>query len=45
MIGMGFINTWSTMAGMRVLLGILEVGFLLVGHEGEALISVGRFLP
>lgn len=45
MIGMGFINTWSTMAGMRVLLGILEVGSLLVAHGGEALISLGRFFP
>jgi hypothetical protein len=28
MIAMGFINTWDAMAGMRVLLGILEVGNL-----------------
>lgn len=27
MIGMAFVNDWETMAGMRVLLGILEAGF------------------
>jgi MFS family permease len=27
MIGMAFVNDWETMAGMRVVLGILEAGF------------------
>ncbi|TKA65432.1 hypothetical protein B0A49_08828 [Cryomyces minteri] len=27
MIGMGFSNSWSTLAGLRVLLGVLEAGF------------------
>jgi MFS family permease len=27
MIGMAFVKDWTTMAGMRVLLGILEAGF------------------
>jgi MFS family permease len=27
MIGMAFVNDWETMAGMRVLLGVLEAGF------------------
>ncbi|KXX80716.1 High-affinity nicotinic acid transporter [Madurella mycetomatis] len=27
MIGMGFANDWGTMAGLRVLLGVLEAGF------------------
>ena len=27
MIGMGFVNDWQAMAGMRVLLGVLEAGF------------------
>lgn len=27
MIGMGFVNSYSQLAGMRVLLGFLEAGF------------------
>ncbi|KAK3990969.1 general substrate transporter [Cladorrhinum sp. PSN332] len=27
MIGMGFVETWEQMAGMRVILGVLEAGF------------------
>ncbi|KAK4143042.1 general substrate transporter [Dichotomopilus funicola] len=27
MIGMGFVQTWEAMAGLRVLLGVLEAGF------------------
>ncbi|KAK4232010.1 general substrate transporter [Podospora fimiseda] len=27
MIGMGFVKTWEQMAGMRVILGVLEAGF------------------
>ena len=27
MIGMAFVKEWETMAGMRVLLGVLEAGF------------------
>jgi len=27
MIGMGFVKDWQTMAGLRVVLGILEAGF------------------
>jgi MFS family permease len=27
MIGMAFVKDWTTMAGMRVLLGVLEAGF------------------
>jgi len=27
MIGMGFVKTWQTMAGLRVILGIFEAGF------------------
>jgi MFS family permease len=27
MIGMSFVKDWQTMAGMRVLLGVLEAGF------------------
>jgi hypothetical protein len=33
MIAMGFIKTWDAMAGMRVLLGILEVSGPLHSHE------------
>lgn len=32
MIAMGFIKTWDAMAGMRVLLGILEVSVSLAIH-------------
>lgn len=28
MIGMGFANSWNTLAGLRAILGILEVRFL-----------------
>lgn len=28
MIGMGFVKDWQTMAGLRVLLGVLEAGVL-----------------
>lgn len=27
MIGMGFANTWNTLAGLRAILGVLEAGF------------------
>ena len=27
MIGMGFVETWDTLAGLRVILGLLEAGF------------------
>lgn len=27
MIGMGFVDTWEQMAGLRVVLGVLEAGF------------------
>jgi hypothetical protein len=26
MVGMGFVKTWEAMAGLRVLLGVLEAG-------------------
>lgn len=38
MIGMGFVKDWVQMAGMRVLLGVLEAGgfspFLPLPHPG-----------
>lgn len=38
MIGMGFIKTWQAMAGLRVLLGVLEVCSSHVGHGDDTLI-------
>jgi hypothetical protein len=35
MIAMGFIKTWNAMAGMRVLLGILEVSDLASKYSGK----------
>lgn len=37
MIAMGFIKTWDAMAGMRVLLGILEVGSSYGRNKDDAL--------
>lgn len=44
MIAMGFIKTWDAMAGMRVLLGILEVGLLPHMHADVSLTPPGWFL-
>ena len=32
MIGMGFVEDWQSLAALRVVLGILEAGFLYVSH-------------
>ncbi len=51
MIGMGFVNDWKDMAGLRVVLGILEAGMLLWTRCGRDVVSgehadaCERFLP
>jgi len=38
MIGMGFVSNWESMAGLRVVLGVLEAGEYFFFHtEGDQL--------